>query len=106
GGGGSTNVYGRGGSYGGEGGDAFEDPIHPESVYGSLFAPTGLGSGGGVFTKGARGGGAIRLSVAGELRVDGLLSANGANGPAHADGGGSGGSVWAQAATFSGAGLV
>ncbi|MEI7437501.1 MAG: hypothetical protein WCL16_11930, partial [bacterium] len=58
-------------------------------TYGSIIAPTNLGSGGG----GVSGGGAVLLSVAGTTTVAsaGLISANGAS--SGGNGGGSGGSI-------------
>ncbi|TLM81173.1 MAG: hypothetical protein FDZ75_08030, partial [Actinobacteria bacterium] len=55
---------------------------------------------------GGAGGGAIHLIVSGTLAVDGTLSANGLNGStayAAPAGGGSGGSIWIEAATLIGA---
>ena len=102
----SGGNYEPGGAYAGEGGGGYVNPALSQSVYGSPLQPTALGSGGGVFTQGAAGGGAIRLSIGGVLHVDGVLSVSGSDGPAHADGGGSGGSLWAQANAFEGSGTV
>jgi len=71
----SGGNHGGGGSHGGWGGQMGDVGGAP---YGSIFEPTGLGSGGGYGEGlGASGGGAIRLSVNGDLRPDGALSANG-----------------------------
>ena len=85
-----------GGSYGGRG--AFYGVI-PGPCYGSITAPTNLGSGGGWTS----GGGAILLSVAGQVRHDGLISANGGSATWHT---GSGGSVFLKAGALNGAGTI
>ena len=100
GGGGHGGIGGRGSSSGGEGG----------TTYGSIVAPTELGSGGGNRTwsggaLGGAGGGAIRLTVAGALVVDGSVAADGpprTNGA----GGGSGGSVWITCGSLAGEGTI
>jgi hypothetical protein len=98
--------YGGGGGYGGVGQD-YSGSAGGGLTYGSLTEPTDLGSGGGF---GGAGGGLVRLSVGGELRVDGHISANGdagsSGGLGRYFGGGSGGSIWITAATFSGSGLI
>jgi hypothetical protein len=73
-------------------------------VYGSIPTPIACGSGGGDYTGGA-GGGAVRLSVTGTLRIDGLLSvaAPAAN---TEDGGGAGGSLWIDATGLTGSGVL
>ena len=87
---GCASGNGIGGTYGGLG------MQNPKPTYGSPQSPTCLGSGGGggtgygVPTDGPAGG-AIKLMVAGNLIVNGRLSANGVAGY---NGGGSGGSVW------------
>ena len=55
--------------------------------YGSILAPTNIGSGG----RESYGGGAIRMRVSGTIRNDGLICSDG--GPS-TYGGGSGGSIW------------
>lgn len=85
---------GGGGSYGGLAGQQYQAP-----VYGSLRQPTALGSGGYL----SAGGGAIRLVATGTLTVNGTIRANAI---ANYSGGGSGGSIWLTAATFTGTGSV
>lgn len=58
-------------------------------TYGSTTAPVNLGSGG---YSGDHGGGAIKLSIGGNLANSGTISATGENVSNY--GGGSGGSVW------------
>ena len=99
--------WGRGAGHGGVGGTAYGYGGLGGDAYGSLTAPTLWGSGGGSGSGGPGGGTAV-LSVAGTLRLDGVLSADGA---AYRDccgnaGGGSGGSVWISAGTLTGAGSI
>ncbi|MDD5687086.1 MAG: hypothetical protein PHE88_04555 [Elusimicrobia bacterium] len=102
-----TGNTSAGGSYGGFGGMS--------SVYGSMYTPTDLGSGGGASAPslgtGGAGGGAIKIT-ANTLTFNGIISANGTNGgdgswggnwPA---GGGSGGSVYIKANTILGNGTI
>jgi hypothetical protein len=78
--------------------------------YGSLLQPVTPGSGGG--SPGGMGGGTVRMSVAGTLRVDGQLTANGLDGTGDgsssggAGGGGAGGSLWLTVGTLAGAGSI
>jgi hypothetical protein len=76
-----------------------------------LTSPTDPGSGGGGSTQiqgrpGGAGGGAIRLTVAGVLQVDGRISAAGAAAPNASGGGGSGGSIYLSAGTLAGSGVI
>jgi len=100
---------GGGGAYGGEGGNS-NVSAGSRATYGSVEQPTSLGSSGGYDWYGTHpggpGGGAIRLTVAGVLRVDGRVSANGGRGPTGYDGGGSGGSLWITTGTLEGSGFV
>ena len=81
-----SGYFGGGGGYGGYGGSGgapFGYSAYGGSTYGSVTAPTDLGSGGGTYATmaiGGAGGGAIRLNVTGVLQVDGRISA--AGGPA------------------------
>ncbi len=81
-----------GGSHGGDGNGV------SGKTYGSRTAPTALGSGGYLGT----GGGAIRLDIAGNLTVNGTISANSQN-SAFA---GSGGSVWLSCSNLAGTGRI
>jgi hypothetical protein len=76
-------------------------------TYGSSNAPITLGSGGGhsSFDIGGAGGGAIRLTVAGTLQLDGVISANGLSAVTYG-GSGSGGSLWITADTLTGSGSI
>jgi len=79
------------GSYGGRG-------LWNGACYGSIVAPTNLGSGGDDNT----GGGAILLTVGGEIRNDGLLCADGMG----TDRAGAGGSIWLISGTLVGGGSI
>ncbi|MBI4678043.1 MAG: hypothetical protein HY748_10720 [Elusimicrobia bacterium] len=109
------NRSGGGGGYGGLGGGFLGS--RSGGVYGSLVEPTGFGSGGGngqfgsIYTPGAPGGGALRITVSGELRVDGGLTANGGARTkvyfgGSSGGGGSGGSVFIRAGSLTGSGFI
>ena len=98
---------GSGGGYGGNGG-ASSTGAPGGTNYGSATEPVDFGSGGGAgedtATGGSEGGGALRLSVAGNLTVNGNVSANGDAGLQDDSGGGAGGSVWITAGTLTGTG--
>ncbi len=85
---------GTGGSYGGVGFQL------AGTCYGSVVAPTNLGSGGSL----GSGGGAVRLSVGGMARVDGRIVADG--GAQASDRVGSGGSIWITAGSLVGGGTI
>ena len=96
---GTRSAWAAGGGHGGMGGTANGGG---GAAYGSLTQPTELGSGGADYNN--PGGGAIELVVAGSLRVDGILSADGGHYSNH--GGGAGGSIWIQAGTVAGGGAI
>src|SRR5206468_12999514 len=77
-------------------------------VYGSLYTPMDLGSGGGAGWGGAggAGGGSIRINAIGNATLNGLLTANGFTGTNSRSGRGSGGSIWLTAQTITGTGSV
>jgi hypothetical protein len=103
-----STVYG-GGSYGGYGG-SYRRPSSTHQVnkpYGSITAPVDPGSGGGgndKNTHGTSGGGVIRLQ-AGNLTLNGTITANGIS-AANWHGTGSGGSIWIDVTTISGQGFI
>ena len=96
--------WGSGGGHGGVGGFSYRQQPGG-GVYDSIVAPTQWGSGGGS-TYGGLGGGAVGLSVAGILRVDGTLTADGLASPNVQHGAGAGGSLWINAGTLTGGGLI
>jgi len=101
--------YSGGGGHGGYGGAASVTNGAGGSTYDSQTSPATLGSGGGGSSEGSiggAGGGALQLTVAGNLLVDGRITANGVNGTGVAGGGGSGGSIYLNAGTFAGAGSI
>jgi hypothetical protein len=100
-------LSGSGGSHGGNGGTSAALNTNGVS-YDSIQQPTMLGSGGGsgYAGVGGAGGGAITLVVGGTMRVDGNVTANGANAINERAGGGSGGSIWLSAKSFTGNGVI
>lgn len=102
GGGGGHGGFGAASAAGGNGGNS----------HGSLLEPTVLGSGGGrgngnaPANAGGAGGGALWLTIPGTLLLNGVISANGMEGPAPHSGGGSGGSVWLTVGTLAGSGRI
>ena len=64
-----------GASHGGEGGAETSSQVVPQA-YGSLTTPYMFGSGGGASSL-ASGGGILSVQVAGELRVEGQIAADG-----------------------------
>ena len=105
----SFSNQGAGGGYGGKGG-ASSSGASGGTNYGSAAQPVDRGSGGGFglgpIIGGSIGGGAIRLTVSEQLIVDGMLTADGADGFQDNSGGGSGGSIWVVARTVSGNGTI
>jgi hypothetical protein len=101
----NLNAVGSGAGYGGFGGASSQSPGGP--TYGSASQPVDRGSGGGAGSSpGSEGGGAIRLTVARTLTIDGQLSANGNPGLQDDVGGGSGGSIWLAANSLAGSGTI
>ena len=104
----TINGYSEGGAYGGVAMGYFTAGPNTNKPYGSVTAPSNLGSGGGgaVPNAGGPGGGAIVLTVAGTTTVysTGMISANG--GTNITQGGGSGGSVYLTTGWLSGSGSI
>jgi hypothetical protein len=102
----SSSSGAGGAGYGGEGGSGVSSGSGP--TYGSLTAPTDIGSGGGHRScctgYGGYGGGAVKVTVGGELIINGSINVNGGNfrDGAYDPGGGSGGSIYLTATTISG----
>lgn len=104
--------YPTGGAYGGTGGRIGTSA--PATSYGNITFPVDLGSPGGSRSTylGGAGGGAVRITVANTLYLDGAIYSNGAAGggykpmagPAESAGGGSGGSILIQVKTLLGTG--
>ena len=115
--GGSNYVAGGGGAHAGNGGNALRvSGLAGTATNENLFAPTGLGSGGGIDSyggAGGAGGGSVQLSVNGTLTLDGQILADGANGQdqggngsGYSNGGGAGGSIYVTTGTFAGGGTL
>ena len=106
---GNSGEAGSGGTYGGFGGVSADNGVNP-NTYGNEYAPYNLGSGSGIESEGASGGGAIVIRCLGDVVVDGVISANGSDGSVYlsswATGGGSGGSIFLFADNVSGSGLI
>ncbi len=110
--GGTTGVEGAGrGKYGGAGhcsaGTASYGPA--SGTYDNYIAPFLPGSGGaGVTYYGGGigyGGGTVRISITGDLTLEGSINAS-AGSAGYAQGGGSGGSIWINGSTISGYGYM
>ena len=91
-----TSNNSNGGTYGGRGTN------NSIPCYGSVRFPTDYGSA-GYGNQSSNGGGAIRLSVAGDLVLNGAVRSNGGDALYRT---GSGGSVWISARTLTGAGAI
>ena len=108
-----AGIIAYGGSYGGLGGRNY-----PSSGFGQPYGdeqmPDDFGSGGGNSTetrKGGNGGGKIKITIAGEIIINGVISSNGDNGIPHtsgypASGAGSGGTIYLSAGAIEGAGTI
>jgi YD repeat-containing protein len=101
------SMYGSGGSYGGRGGQYSNYDVN--EVYGSLYDPNELGSGGGgndSLRKGGNGGGLVRITAA-AIVLNGSIKANGGDGSDNStNGGGSGGGVYIGTGALSGTGTI
>jgi len=92
-----------GGSYGGRGEPGYSYGYkYSCDVYGNVFEPVDLGSGGNGSAN--RGGGAMKLT-ADTLQLDGALRADGQDASEYT-GGGSGGSIWLDVDRLQGAGVI
>ncbi len=97
---GGANGKNAGGSYGGKAGEQFGVS---GACYGSIVAPTNLGSAGNYSGTHFAGGGAIWLNVAGRLNNGGVICADGKYAWI---GSGSGGSIYISAGLLTGAGVI
>jgi len=89
----------RGGGHGGQGGVG---SWSPGQTYGSIMAPTNMGSGGVSGGNSlADGGGAMRLFVSGTCTVNGTLNAGAKSGYS-----GAGGAIWLKAGSLAGSGSI
>ena len=114
---GGFSYYGSGGGYGGIGGNSGPGNAPGGGAYGSITAPTALGSGGGsgliqaggnLGETGGAGGGAIQLAVGGidSQRCDYRCGSQWGTWVLRRGGGGSGGSLYLTAGTLAGNGII
>lgn len=99
--------WGSGAGYGGAGGASSDGGSTGGTTYGDENAPNNIGSGGGSdgLFEGGSGGGAVVLTVGGNLSIADDILADGDASPNFDGGGGSGGSIWLLVTgTFSGTG--
>lgn len=97
----------HGASHGGMGGGDTSQGSSPRATYGDPAAPTAPGSGGGWWNgPTSHGGGAVRITAAETVTVNGVISANATDNADNKWGGGAGGSVWIAARQITGAGIV
>jgi hypothetical protein len=98
---------GSGGGYGGNGGNSSSNALGG-GAYGAYSQSVNLGSGGGAGYGGlgGAGGGVIDIVAGGGMTVNGVVSANGANGTNSRSGGGSGGTIALTVLSFSGSGTI
>jgi len=100
----NASVSVSGGSHGGRGGNYSSNQSGP--VYGDFRNPNELGAGAGSGNTGQPGGGLVRIT-AGELALDGHITADGASAPISPNGGaGAGGGVYLDVDTLSGSGSI
>jgi hypothetical protein len=92
--------HGVGASHGGAG----STDAQQGTTYGSILKPEALGSASSWDLQ-RRGGGAVYLTVGGTAQVDGTIEADG-YGRRNANGGGSGGSIYIEAASLAGSGAI
>ena len=100
---GGTDAYCGGGTYASWGKSFDSNKLAGKGVYGSIRAPVDCGSGGGSGTAAGPGGGAVHLCAKGVLAVNGEVNAD-----SKWDGycGGTGGSIWLEAGTIRGSGII
>ena len=96
-----SSTAGGGGGHGGRGANGGTSPV---KCYGSIFAPVMYGGGGG----GAKGGGLVRLSCGGTMRLDGPVNVDGGRNTSDktANYSGAGGSVWLTCGLLTGSGTI
>lgn len=112
-GGGPVSDWAGGGGYGGRGGRA-SNTTPGGTNYGSASAPTDPGSSGGsaygysAAARAGNGGGSVRIDASGRVTVDGLISANGDDGPgsSYTSSGSSGGGIYITCRSFTGSGGI
>src|SRR6185436_6797635 len=106
-----TGSAGSGAGHGGNGGSRIPltgGPVPGGITYDTIASPNSPGSGGYGISgfAGGTGGGVIRLTVTGNLQLNGRLSADATAGAGSATGGGAGGSIWLTLGGISGTGII
>lgn len=108
---GTPNGFRTGASHGGRGGPNYYAQI-PGPCYGSITNPVNLGSSSGMSTsKGSAGGGAVIITVSNKCIVNGIISADGCEGPSllvngFGEGGAAGGSINIRSGAVEGNGII
>jgi len=110
----SVGAGASGAGHGGRGGSSPRHALFTAPIYGNLFFPTMLGSGGGSLQpfstslcRGGYGGGVLILNVSNTLQLDGTITANGHRGIGVVGcGAGSGGSINIRTSVFNGIGTL
>ena len=104
---GSVSGAGGGGAYGGSGGASATGAAGGQS-FGGYNSQQSLGNNGGngSFGLGGAGGGLVQITSGGNGILNGLVTANGANGTNDGSGGGSGGGIFITANVISGSGAI
>ncbi len=103
----SVSGAGGGGGYGGSGGASATGAAGGQS-FGGYNSQQSLGNNGGsgAFGPGGAGGGLIQITSRGNVILNGLITANGANGTNDGSGGGAGGGIFIAANVISGSGAI
>jgi hypothetical protein len=96
-----------GGGYGGAGSRGADVPANAGKPYARAHAAIYPGSGAGDYGNGGgRGGGLVRIGARGEMKINGIIRADGLSRIVTHAGGGSGGGILLTAGTFAGAGTL
>jgi hypothetical protein len=104
---GGTYFDGSGAGHGGSGGMSSSHAMGGV-CYDTLYQPATMGSGGGASYAGGggNGGGQVQIVAGGSVTIDGVISANGADGTNSRAGGGAGGGIWITATNVAGSGSI
>ena len=100
---GTNNRGSSGAGHGGNGGVGSQQ-ARVGAAFGNLYEPKLFGCRGGG--NGGFGGGKLKITVNNTMKIDGLISCNGAHGSSAYSGGGSGGSIWIEANLIRGYGQI
>ena len=100
---GSSSRGSSGAGHGGNGGLGTHQS-RVGAAFGNLYEPKLFGCRGGG--NGGYGGGKLKVTVNDTMKVDGVISCNGATGSSGYSGGGSGGSIWIESNLIRGYGKI